>query len=138
MTFHWLTLWITLAISPYATACDEWPKVPPIGRLILERSFSNGLHLRQFTTNGDTYSNYATYTRLNPDGSEEAYPLLFAADFPTGHPYDDGYGLNGVADATFINVGTTDKPPPCTDIRLYHLGAPQAHDPPKFTTRLNE
>ena len=133
MTFHWLTLWVTLAVSPYAVACDEWPKVPPVGRLILEQTFSNGMILRQYTTNGDAYSNYASYTRLHIDGSEDVYPLLFAADFPEGHPLDDGYGengLNGIADATFINVGTTDQPPPCSDIRLYHMGGPRQHDAP--------
>ena len=111
-------------------ACDQWPKIPPVGRIILERSLSNGLLLRQFTTNGDRYSNYASYTRVTPQG-EEAYPLMFAADFPHGHPLDDGEGtngLNGLADATFINTGSTETPPPCSEIRLYHGGKPQQKD----------
>ena len=138
MTFHWLTLWVTLAVSPYAAACDEWPKVPPVGRLVLEQSFPNGLLLRQYTTNGDSYSNYASYTRFYVDGSEDVYPLLFAADFPHGHPLDDGYGeggLNGTPDVTMINVGTTDQPPPCSDIRLYHKGSPRQGDAPTHADR---
>ena len=111
-------------------ACSTWPKIPPVGRMILERSLPNGLLLRQFTTNGDRYSNYASYTRVTPQG-EEAYPLMFAADFPHGHPLDDGQGengLNGFADATFVNIGSTDTPPPCSDIRLYHGGKPKQED----------
>lgn len=133
MTVHWLMLFLALAISPLTSrACDKWPKVPPVGRLILEQSFSNGLILRQYTTNGDSYSNYASYTRFSAQG-EEVYPLLFAADFPRGHPLDDGEGLNGlngIPDVTMINVGTTNRPPPCSEIRLYHGGSPRKEDPP--------
>ena len=135
VTAYWLALALALVVTP-ANACDEWPKVPPVGRLILEQSLPNGLLLRQWTTNGDQLSNYGSFTRTYVDGSEDAYPLMFAADFPHGHPLDDGLGpggLNGFPDVTYINVGTTDRPPPCTDIRLYHKGGPRQGDAPAHT-----